>query len=181
MSLQDNVWTLTLALLALLALVFLFVVTQAGRPAADGAAVQKKAYAMRRWLFAALLVLGAGVAWGTLVPFPIPPQYLGTLAPQVVKVVGHQWYWEMSPTRLKAGIPVEFDVTSADVNHGFAVYDAQDRLIAQTQAMPGFTNKLVHVFPPGSYRVLCLEYCGVAHHGMFGAFEIVAQHEGGQS
>jgi cytochrome c oxidase subunit 2 len=33
--------------------------------------------------------------------------------------------------------------------------------------MPGYVNKLRVRFPAaGDYEVLCLEYCGVAHHAM---------------
>ena len=66
-----------------------------------------------------------------------------------------------------AGELVEIRVTGADVNHGFGVYDANDRLITQTQAMPGFTNVIRHTFAtPGTYRIRCLEYCGLGHHTM---------------
>jgi cytochrome c oxidase subunit II len=85
----------------------------------------------------------------------------------VVNAVGHQWYWQIEPERVKAGTPVEFRVSAEDVTHGFALYDADLKLVTQTQAMPGYTNVLTHVFEkPGKYRVLCLEYCGVSHHGM---------------
>ena len=41
--------------------------------------------------------------------------------------------------------------------------------------MPGVTNRLVHTFTqPGKYRILCLEYCGLAHHGMILEFDVVA-------
>lgn len=33
---------------------------------------------------------------------------------------------------------IEFRVTSIDVNHGFAIYNSENRLITQTQAMPGY-------------------------------------------
>ena len=94
---------------------------------------------------------------------------------QVVHVTGHQWRWEISPTRVVAGAPVEFRVTGADVNHGFGIYDARLRLLAQTQAMPGYTNVLYHSFEaPGVYRILCLEYCGLVHHGMVAELLVVA-------
>ena len=45
--------------------------------------------------------------------------------------------------------------------------------------MPGHTNRLAYTFTqPGKYRVLCLEYCGLAHHGMMTEFEVVAAKEG---
>ena len=89
--------------------------------------------------------------------------------------------WEISPNQAKAGTPVEFNVTSEDVNHGFALYAPDDRIVTQTQAMPGFTNRLRHTFTkPGTYRILCLEYCGLAHHNMVSEFEVVAADKGSQ-
>ena len=68
---------------------------------------------------------------------------------------------------------VEFRVTSLDVTHGFAIYDEQNQLIAQTQAMPGYVNRLRWKFDkPGDYRVLCLEFCGLGHAFMAGTFSV---------
>lgn len=62
---------------------------------------------------------------------------------------------------------VEFRVTSLDVNHAFAIYDADAELIAQTQAMPGYVNNLRWKFDaPGVYNILCLEFCGAGHQVM---------------
>ncbi|MCC6766620.1 MAG: hypothetical protein IT293_18330 [Deltaproteobacteria bacterium] len=65
------------------------------------------------------------------------------------------------------GSLVEFRVTSLDATHGFGIYDMAGGVLAQTQAMPGYVNRLqVRFEEPGHYNVLCLEYCGVAHHMM---------------
>ncbi|MGH8337220.1 MAG: cytochrome oxidase, partial [Gammaproteobacteria bacterium] len=75
---------------------------------------------------------------------------------------------------VQADSPVEFRVTSSDVNHGFAIYAPDGRIVTQVQAMPGFTNKLVYTFTqPGTYRVMCLEYCGVAHAVMTSEITVV--------
>lgn len=89
-------------------------------------------------------------------------------APQIdVRAVGMQWSWEISRRELPAGVPIAFAVGSRDVNHDFAIYDPGGRLLAQVQAMPGYTNHLVYVFPrAGEYTVRCLEYCGLGHHTM---------------
>ena len=61
---------------------------------------------------------------------------------------------------------VEFNVSSFDVNHGFSLYK-DGVLLAQVQAMPGYVNRLRWKFSEsGTYDILCLEYCGVAHGGM---------------
>jgi hypothetical protein len=50
------------------------------------------------------------------------------------------------------------------------------RIVAQTQAMPGYTNVLRYTFTePGVYRVLCLEYCEIAHHRMKAQITVTAQ------
>lgn len=68
---------------------------------------------------------------------------------------------------------VEFRVTSLDVNHGFAIYNEANRLIIQTQAMPGYVNRLRYKFKePGTYKILCLEYCGVGHQVMRSSFVV---------
>lgn len=178
MSFQDKIWLTTLIGIAGIALSFVYVTSRSGR-LEEPATVQTRADALRRWVFGGLIGLGILVTGATLRPFPIAPQHGPTQAPQVVHVIGHQWAWQVSPEPIRAGTPVAFEVTSADVNHGFAMYDATDRLLAQTQAMPGVTNRLVYTFAqPGTYRILCLEYCGLAHHGMIAEFEVVAGTEG---
>lgn len=74
---------------------------------------------------------------------------------------------------LPLGKAVEFRVTSFDVNHGFAIYDDHNQLVAQTQAMPGYVNRLRWKFErPGLYTVLCLEFCGLAHAYMSTSFSV---------
>jgi cytochrome c oxidase subunit II len=171
---QDEVWLISLIGMGLVAAAFIFVISRAGK-AADATRAQKKAYAIRRWWFIALVVFGIGVTYASLKPFPIADQHEQSQTAQIIDVVGHQWFWDLSQHQLNAGTAVEFHVTSADVNHGFAIYGPNDRIVAQTQAMPGFTNRLVYTFTqPGKYRVLCLEYCGLAHHVMSSEFEVVA-------
>lgn len=106
----------------------------------------------------------------------------------IVSAVGYTWYWQLTPTsdkakRLKKGAhgelilpldkPVQFNVTSNDVNHGFGIYNTKGVLLTQTQAMPGYVNKLIYTFTkPGVYTVLCMEYCGLAHHTMLTSFKV---------
>ncbi len=177
MILQNVVWIISLIGMGLVALGFIHVIRQAGKPA-DDAATRKAAHTsnvLRRWLFGALLIIFVGVTYGTLHRFPIPPQNAPLGIHQIVDVVGQQWHWQINPDRVSAGSPVEFRVTSKDVNHGFAVYAPDGRIVTQTQAMPGFTNKLVYTFTePGTYKVMCLEYCGIGHAPMTSAITVVA-------
>ena len=181
MDTQRLVWSVTLIGIGIIAAAFLYVVARSGTRAQYDS-VQNRAYGIRRWFFWALVLLGIGTAYATLAQFPIPDQSGPSAGARVVDVVGKQWYWVLSANQFTVGVPVEFRVTSNDVNHGFGIYDPNGRLIAQTQAMPGFTNRLVHTFTePGKYRVLCLEFCGLVHHNMITEFEVVAAPQGGKS
>ena len=85
--------------------------------------------------------------------------------------------WEKSAATEVVRVPrdtlVEFRVTSLDVNHGFTLYTPGGQLLAQTQAMPGYVNRLrVRFQQPGQYPVLCLEFCGMSHHAMRGVVEV---------
>lgn len=177
MIFQNIVWIIALAGMGLIALGFLYVISQAGKPA-DDAATRKAAHTsivLRRWLFGVLAIAFVVGSFATLRHFPIPPQNQPLGVHQVVDVVGIQWSWQITPDTVQAGSPVEFRVTSKDVNHGFAIYAPDGRIETQVQAMPGYTNKLVHTFTqPGTYVVQCLEYCGLGHAPMTSQIEVVA-------
>lgn len=183
---ENDVWIISLAGMAVVALVFIFVILQARRPPRPARALPRRKLAprVRRWLFVALIVIFAGASYASLKNYPIPPQHAPLDAKQVVNVVGHQWYWQMSSKKIIADEPVEFRVTSADVNHGFAIYSPEPafRILVQTQAMPGYYNKILYTFKtPGTYTVDCLEYCGLGHSAMTTTFQVVAPDDGGSS
>ncbi len=181
MIFQNAIWIVALFGMGLIALGFVYVIWQSGRRA-DDAAVTRASHTsdvLRRWLFAGLLLVFVVGSYVTLHPFPIPPQHTTLDAPQVVDVVGRQWSWQITPAAVKTGSAVEFRVTSSDVNHGFAIYAPDGRIVTQTQAMPGFTNKIVHTFDQaGTYKVMCLEYCGIGHAPMTAEIKVLAA-EGG--
>ena len=59
------------------------------------------------------------------------------------------------------------------MNHGFAVYNDDNVLLFQIQAVPGSTSHIVYTFKtPGRYQVVCLEFCGVNHDKMVGSFQV---------
>lgn len=175
---QPIAWQLSLVLMTLVAFGFAFVAINSGRRQEDYAPLQKSAYRLRTRLFWGLvLIFGPAMIYTLLdLPYDAARARTGSGAVQVVEATGYQWRWELSQDHVAAGQPVEFRVTSADVNHGFGIYDANLHLIAQTQAMPGYTNTLRHTFTEaGTYKVLCMEYCGVAHHNMMTEIRVVAQ------
>lgn len=164
----------TLIGVVIVMLVALLVATKARESIPEGHAT---VYGVRKYYAGALIV----VVLVALTYFLRKTPYTALLESEPamrVNVVGHMWSWEVREAGaapgstakmvLPAGKIVEFDVSSADVNHDFAIYDDSGRLLAQTQAMPGYVNHLRYVFEtPGRYHVLCLEYCGLLHQTMF--------------
>ncbi|VAV89453.1 Cytochrome c oxidase (B(O/a)3-type) chain II [hydrothermal vent metagenome] len=93
-----------------------------------------------------------------------------------VNVTGSQWSWEIDRETLPAGKTVVFNVHTTDVNHGMGITDDTGRILVQTQAMPGYVNQVRYVFEkPGTYNVICLEFCGIGHADMINEFKVVAE------
>ena len=96
---------------------------------------------------------------------------------QDVDLTATSWSYEMSTREVEAGRPVRFSGRSSDTMHGFAVYHPNGRLLFTMMLMPGLSKptSLIHTFEdPGTYKVRCLEYCGIAHHGMRDEITVVA-------
>lgn len=173
MTIQMTAALISFAGITLVAGIFLFV-AQRSRHDEPYAVIQPRAYRLRSRLFVLLLLVGLPVAAATLSDLPYS-RAEAVRDPVPVDVTAHQWYWELSRQSVEAHRPVLFRVGSVDVNHGFAIYDGDRRLIAQVQAMPGYTNELVVEFDrPGTYQILCLEYCGLVHHAMMASIEVLA-------
>jgi cytochrome c oxidase subunit 2 len=137
--------------------------------------IAPKVSRLRKQLTYSLMVVGIvaiALAWQSM---PYAGFRTGVLGEpqQTIPVTGHQWYWtfgeENNPVapEIAVGVPVAFDVTSADVNHGFVIYSPEGRIVTQTQSMPGYTNRLIYSFSEsGTYTIRCLELCGVPHDVM---------------
>jgi cytochrome c oxidase subunit II len=161
---QSLALQITTVLLLLLTACFVWVLRRT-RGTASLHEVTEPAYRLRGRLFMLASVFGVLIALLTLTPWPHDAH--ADAINRSINVKARQWAWELSEDKLRLGETVEFKVESLDVNHGFALYDPDKRIVAQIQAMPGFVNKVRYRFDrPGTYQILCLEYCGVAHHGM---------------
>jgi cytochrome c oxidase subunit 2 len=174
---QDVVWGSSMVLMGVFAAIFAWVAAGADLTLPNYGPVIASAYRLRGWLFAGAVVILVVANYRTLAELPyvsLAPRQAGPAA--TAAATSEQWAWSVSPNAFSVGQTVEFHVTSKDVNHGFALYDPGMRIVAQTQAMPGYTNILRYTFTqPGTYHVLCLEYCGLAHHDMKSDITIVAQ------
>lgn len=132
------------------------------------------AYRARGKLFLFTMVTGALIALLTMAPWPYDAR--AAEVTRHIDVKARQWAWELSDSKAQVGEVIEFRVSSEDVNHGFALYDENLKVVAQIQAMPGFVNKVrYHFDTAGKYQILCLEFCGVAHHGMVAEFLVAAK------
>ncbi|MCC7463345.1 MAG: c-type cytochrome [Gammaproteobacteria bacterium] len=176
---QGNILKLFLAFTIVIALVFLWIGLSTSSPADVDV---KRAYVLRRVFF----VGGVTVVIVLLaMTFPhVPYAATSTRADKVIYVAARQYEFlfteepvtstedlgrvtRISPLEIPAGTLVEFRVTSLDVNHGFGLYGPDRQVIAQTQAMPGYFNRLlVRLDQPAQYKVFCLEYCATGHHLM---------------
>ena len=167
---QAVAWQVSLILMVIIASVFLYVFVCSGRKVDT---LPSGTDRIRQGIFWLLVVIAVPVTAYSLTKLPYNVARQQDQGAMIIDAVGHQWYWTLSESRVQVDRPVIFQVTSQDVNHGFAVYDEHLRLLAQTQAMPNYVNRLSYTFTkPGIYKVLCLEYCGLAHHAMVAEIEV---------
>jgi cytochrome c oxidase subunit 2 len=88
-----------------------------------------------------------------------------------VHVVAKMWAFDPPEIRLPTGADVDLYVSARDVTHGVYVEHTDVNLMA----VPGAVNFAHLRFDtPGTYTLLCHEYCGIGHQNMAGAFVIGA-------
>ena len=79
--------------------------------------------------------------------------------------------WNFTPNEIKvpAGSTVTFHIASRDVQHSLLI----ERTNVNVMVLPGHVTKITARFDaPGEYRFVCSEYCGIAHHIMFGKMTV---------
>jgi cytochrome c oxidase subunit 2 len=87
---------------------------------------------------------------------------------QQVRVIAQQFAWNIQPSTVRAGVPIEFTLSSKDVQHGFGLYEGTKLLFqVQVPASGEKTQKAVLTLSKrGTYTIDCLEFCGYHHHLM---------------
>jgi cytochrome c oxidase subunit II len=161
------------AVLATLLVAIFVVVARSARADVAYEQVQRVGYRARRYWLTTLVAVGVAVIVVTF--FYLPYASGSTTGRTVVKVTGGQFFWSLAPSRVRAGTPLRFNVTSIDVNHGFGLYDPHGHLVGSVQAMPGYHNELdLTLTIPGTYQIRCLEFCGLNHAVMEGTFTVLA-------
>lgn len=164
-----------------------FVIRSTARPADDYHKAKDKVYKLRKSYFIGLILILTALF---IFSFQFLPYYSAKHKHNVeVSVVGQQWAWMMkrgtldmdsiktfiggSSIDLPVDKDIQFSVTSRDVNHNFAIYNPKGHIVAEVQAMPEYENKLEYTFhKKGTYKVVCLEYCGLAHAMMVGQINV---------
>jgi len=80
-------------------------------------------------------------------------------------VLAQVWSFIPQEIRVPKGSTVTFYVTSLDVQHGFKIAKTNVNMMI----LPGQVSKLTaHFDEPGTYNIICHEYCGMKHHEMYG-------------
>lgn len=103
----------------------------------------------------------------------------GALVPpgDTVYVVGQRFIWDGLPVVLEAGKEYDFHLSSYDVQHGFSVRP-EESLSKQInlQVFPGSEWVVPMSFDePGTYHVICNEFCGNGHNSMHGKFHVTEE------
>lgn len=84
-----------------------------------------------------------------------------------ISVTGIAMMFAFQPgeVRVPAGRPITFRLTSPDVVHGFGIVGTN----GNTLVVPGYVSQFTTTFgTPGTYLIVCNEYCGLGHHAMMG-------------
>jgi cytochrome c oxidase subunit 2 len=146
--------------------------------------------------------VGGGHSWVMIGGFAIPAAILaivfisglqgmakfpiegGMHTPAELRLVGHQWWWEVeylsaqpnlrvttaNEIHIPVGRPVDIDLTSYDVIHSFWVPE----LHGKVDLIPTVMNRIrIEADRPGIYRGQCAEYCGEQHAHMI--LTVIAQ------
>jgi cytochrome c oxidase subunit 2 len=88
------------------------------------------------------------------------------------RMVARIWSFTPNEVRVPAGSTVTFVVTSADVVHGLLIHGAN----VNVMVLPGQVARVTARFDrPGEYPFVCHEYCGIAHHAMWGKVIVEAR------
>ena len=90
---------------------------------------------------------------------------------QVIKILARRFTYSPNQLKLKKGVPVVLELTSADVIMGFSVPDFQ----ARADIIPGRVARL-RLVPDkeGTFTFLCDIFCGSGHETMSGTITVVA-------
>jgi cytochrome c oxidase subunit 2 len=145
-------------------------------PPEDGPPLRGNSTVAAIWLATSTVLVLVLLAWGLTVYSAEETTHPNAL---VIDVTGQQWLWTFSyagtgvDTRslvLPINRPVQFDVTSVDVTHGFWPV----ALGVQVDANPGVVT-VIRTTPDklGNFTVRCSQLCGLYHSFMYAPGSVV--------
>ena len=145
-------------------------------PPEDGPPLRGNSTVTAIWLGTSTLLVLVLLAWGLAV---YSSEAVAEPHSLQIDVTGQQWLWTFSypgtgvETRtlvLPINRPVQFNVTSVDVTHGFWPVD----LGVQVDANPGVVT-VIRATPDklGSFTVRCSQLCGLYHSFMYAPGSVV--------
>lgn len=86
-----------------------------------------------------------------------------------VAIVAMAFGYTAPDLKVPVGKEIVFKVTSTDVVHSFTI----DNTKVNMMVVPGrITTKSYTFEKPGTYLILCNEYCGTGHHMMYTEIEV---------
>jgi len=140
-------------------------------------------------IFATALMVSA-FAYGIQVPVPyerVDPKTVATpgaspwgdpveervreLAPNKYEayILAQTWVFLPNKITIPQGASLTLYVTSKDVQHGFNIQGTNVNMMV----IPGQVSSLTATFDkPGTYHIVCNEYCGVGHQTMYATIEV---------
>jgi cytochrome c oxidase subunit 2 len=147
-------------------------------PPEDGEPLRGNSTVTAIWLGTSTLLVLVLLAWGLAV---YSSEAVAEPHSLQIDVTGQQWLWTFSypgtgvETRslvLPINRPVQFNVTSVDITHGFWPVD----LGVQVDANPGVVT-VIRATPDklGSFTVRCSQLCGLYHSFMYAPGSVVTQ------
>lgn len=86
-----------------------------------------------------------------------------------VHTVARMWMFDPPEITVPPGAELDLYLSAADVVHGYYVEGTNINLMAVPGAV---TYRRVKFDREGTYRILCHEYCGIAHHLMAGTIVV---------
>jgi cytochrome c oxidase subunit II len=145
-------------------------------PPEDGPPLRGNSTVTAIWLGASTVLVLVLLAWGLTVYSAEDVSHPDTLQ---IDVTGQQWLWTFKypgtgvDTRslvLPVNRPVQFNVTSVDITHGFWPV----ALGVQTDANPGVVT-VIRATPDklGKFTVRCSQLCGLFHSFMYAPGSVV--------
>ncbi len=149
-------------------------------PPPDGAPQRGDGPLTTIWLVASTALVLVLLVWGITVWSAQQVTHSNTL---VVKVIGQQWAWDFQypgtsvvshDLMLPVNRPVEFQITSEDITHGFWPVN----LGVQVDANPNEVT-IIRATPDrmGKFTVRCSQLCGLYHAFMYSPGDVVSSQQ----